>query len=156
MVCIKKMFTITSGATGVKIHIREWTMNGYPTHKGVTIPLQRWVNLLAHMKGIDKSMMKIKNEDDSSVDVRYKPGGDLVIGVQSPYWNVDRREFYRSDSERNGLPIYNLQDWSDRPIKGAFYESAISPAWEPEDSIYKIEFILTPHPTPPTHTLKNV
>ena len=58
------------------------------------------MNLLAHMKEIGKSMMKIKDEDDSSVDVRYKPSGDLIIGVKSPYWNVDFREFYRCDSCR--------------------------------------------------------
>ena len=80
---IKKMFTITDQPSCLKIHIREW-MNCRPTSKGVTIPLQRWVNLLAHMKDIGKSRMKIKNEDDS-VDVRYKPSGDLVIGVKSPY-----------------------------------------------------------------------
>ena len=72
-------------------------MNGRPTSKGVAIPLQHWVNLLAHMKDIGKSMMKIKNEEDS-VDVRYKPGGDLIIGVKAPYWNMDLRESYRSHS----------------------------------------------------------
>ena len=90
------MFTITDQPTGLKSHIREW-MNGRPTSKGITIPLQRWVNLLAHMKDMGKSMMKIKDEDDS-MDVRYKPGGDLIIGVKSPYRNVDLREFYRSHS----------------------------------------------------------
>ena len=54
-------------------------MNGYPTRNGVTMPLGRWVNLVAHMKDIGKSMMKIKNEDDRSVDARCKPGGDLII-----------------------------------------------------------------------------
>ena len=43
--------------------------------------------------------------------------------------------------KRNGLPVYNLQDWSDHAIKGAFYESEISPAWEPEEGIYKIECV---------------
>ena len=59
------------------------------------MPRQRWVNLIEHMKDIGKSMMKIKN-DDSAVDARYTPGGDLIIGIKSPYWNIDIRYFYRN------------------------------------------------------------
>ena len=44
--------------------------------------------------------------------------------------------------KRNGLSIYNLQDWSERNIKGAFSEMEISPAWEPEDGINKIKHVL--------------
>ena len=80
------MFTITDQPSGLKIHIHEG-MNGGPTSKGVTIPLQHWVNLLAHMKDIGKPMMKIKNEDDS-VDVRYNPGGYLVIGATGT-WTLE-------------------------------------------------------------------
>ena len=65
--------------------------------KGITMPLQSWVNLIEHMKDIGKFMMKIKN-DDSAVDARYKPGGDLIIGIKSLYWNVNIRYFYRNQA----------------------------------------------------------
>ena len=43
---------------------------------------------------------------------------------------------------RDGIPIYQLNDWDGEEISGTFYEEEMSPGAEPDRGIYKVEKIL--------------
>lgn len=44
--------------------------------------------------------------------------------------------------KRNGIPVYNLQDWSGEDIKGSFYQQELQAVHVDENTLFKVEKVL--------------
>ena len=43
---------------------------------------------------------------------------------------------------RQGQPIYKVEDWYDRPIRGTFYQKELQKVEVSDDNIFKIEKVI--------------
>lgn len=103
-----------------RIDIRRWIHGkdgkAIPTKKGLSLPLQRWVQLLSVAEQVTGLVDRIKQQKER-IDEKIHVSGPVFASVCSPWWNVHLREFYQDRQSgdirpsRRGL-ILKHEEWA--------------------------------------------
>lgn len=101
---------------------------------------------------VDNKKHIIKGKETTSVKSRkpkYKVGSAVRISRLRSTFSKEYDEKWtgelfkvRKVYKRDGIPIYQLDDWAGEEISGTFYEEELSLGAEPEGGIYKVEKVL--------------
>ena len=84
------------------------------TKKGITMPLVRWVQLLARENYINNLLQDIKS--GAMVDEKLHLGGPLMLKLCSPFWTLHLRQYYKDKKSGTIMPtrrgiVLNHLEW---------------------------------------------
>ena len=93
----RTVFIVEKDPLQILIHIRQYNNEG-KVKTTLTLPLQRWVNMLTLCHEVEDAMRRVR-KNESDVKETIGASGLLQLVVQSPYWNVYMGYQYRSKED---------------------------------------------------------